>query len=219
MVIQPKTFDHRKPIFIQPGEAKPGRWINWRRGPLFQKPGYQAWRKPTSCPTEDCGGYAGYLDLPICESCAWKAWAVLNANKDAERERDRMEKLYQAYLDEEHGKHEVQTLVTEDPEDTLRRYNPGHIYYLLVGDLIKIGYTADLEQRMKNYPPNSQLLAGHPGTIKTERQMHSKFFNHLAKGREWFAVHEELISHIEESRSRFKKYPVVDSLNCLKVPA
>lgn len=212
MPIRADQYDHRKPIFVEPGATEAVRWIDWKRGPLIQKPGYQAWRKPIPCPTESCGGYAGYLDTPLCEDCAWKTWTVLNANKDIERFSQYWDRIWQNYHDEKSAKEEVVTLIRETPEDTARRYNPGHVYYLLIGDLVKIGYTVDMDQRMKQYPPNSRLLAAHPGTMKTERQMHSKFFNHLAKGREWFAIHDELMAHIEDVRQRFTSYEVVEAL-------
>lgn len=69
---------------------------------------------------------------------------------------------------------------------------PGWVYYLLIGDTIKIGYTKDLTTRLTAYPPTAQLLAAEPGTLKTERERHSRFAVHLTHGREWFRDHPDI---------------------------
>ena len=68
---------------------------------------------------------------------------------------------------------------------------------------------------MKQYPPNSTLLAVHPGTMRTERQMHSMFFNSIAKGKEWFTITPELIKHIERVRKQFEQFAVAEDLQLL----
>lgn len=75
---------------------------------------------------------------------------------------------------------------------------PGWIYYLHVGDRIKIGYTTDVKRRLRQYPPDSPLLALHPGTKQTEHDMHSKFAGSRAAGREWFLDTPELRDHIKQ---------------------
>lgn len=86
-----------------------------------------------------------------------------------------------------------------------RKQEPGMIYYLKVEDQVKIGFTTDLDSRLKAYPPMAKLLATHPGTFATERDMHSRFAAHLAGRKEWFAVHPELESHISAVRKQFKQ--------------
>ena len=83
--------------------------------------------------------------------------------------------------------------------------DPGIIYYLRLGEHIKIGYTTDLAKRLKAYPPMSVLLATHPGTMKTEAQMHEQFAAHLAGRKEWFHVTDELEAHIERVRQQFRQ--------------
>jgi hypothetical protein len=70
------------------------------------------------------------------------------------------------------------------------------IYYLQVGKLVKIGYTANLMQRMDNYPPDSKLLAVEPGGKGLERQRHGQFHHALGRAREWFTPDDELLGHI-----------------------
>jgi T5orf172 domain len=68
----------------------------------------------------------------------------------------------------------------------------GWIYYLKVGDRIKIGYAGDVPQRMRQYPPNAVLFAVHRGTIDDERRIHASLSLHRADGREWYHPTPEL---------------------------
>ena len=80
---------------------------------------------------------------------------------------------------------------------------PGWVYYIRMGDTIKIGYATDVAKRMRAYPPNAELLAAHPGTELLERQIHKQFGEHLARGREWFKPADELLAHIASVVERF----------------
>lgn len=77
----------------------------------------------------------------------------------------------------------------------------GWVYYIRINGRIKIGYTANLRQRSRNYPPGSELLAVEPGTRELEAKRHREFSRHLAEGREWFAESEALTEHIEATRT------------------
>lgn len=80
---------------------------------------------------------------------------------------------------------------------------PGWVYYVRQGDLIKIGYTDNIKQRMRAYAPTGELLAVHPGTLETEKDMHRKFAVALDQGREWFRQRPELMAHIAETVNQF----------------
>lgn len=84
-----------------------------------------------------------------------------------------------------------------------RRHHPGWIYYILVGDRIKIGYSTDPKRRFRSYPPDSLLLAMHPGTKQLESEMHAKFAGSRAAGREWFLDTPELRDHIKDVLGQF----------------
>lgn len=77
------------------------------------------------------------------------------------------------------------------------RTKPGIIYYLMIDGLVKIGYTADLKQRLALYPPTAQLLATEPGDQSTEAQRHTQFAGLLTARREWFTPGPALRDHIE----------------------
>lgn len=72
----------------------------------------------------------------------------------------------------------------------------GLVYYIRINGQVKIGYTANLKQRSRAYPPGSELLAVEPGTRDTERERHIQFSRFRARGREWFIESPELAAHI-----------------------
>lgn len=75
------------------------------------------------------------------------------------------------------------------------------IYYLQVGGHIKVGWTSQLEKRMRSYPPNSQLLAVHPGTRAEERALHKRFAVHRSHGAEWYPLVPVLLEHIDRVKA------------------
>lgn len=85
---------------------------------------------------------------------------------------------------------------TPGPECLLRDSVTGWIYYVRIGDWIKIGYAADLKQRLRAYPPDAELLASHPGTLADEAALHKRFKPHLAAGREWYPCAPEILEHV-----------------------
>ena len=83
----------------------------------------------------------------------------------------------------------------------MKRDNPettGIVYYMRINDQIKIGYTTNLTQRSRAYPPGTELLAVEPATPYTERDRHQQFHRYLVRGREWFSESDELMAHISE---------------------
>lgn len=84
-----------------------------------------------------------------------------------------------------------------------RGQQPGWVYYLRVGERVKIGYSADVKRRMRAYPPESRLLAVHPGTPQLETDMHRRFTGSRAAGREWFRETPDLSEHIEQVVAQF----------------
>ena len=87
-----------------------------------------------------------------------------------------------------------------DPEP-----KPSVIYYLQVMSHIKIGWTSNLEKRMKSYPPNSELLAVHPGTRADEQRLHKRFAAHRSHGKEWYPLVPPLLEHIKRMVDQYGK--------------
>lgn len=74
------------------------------------------------------------------------------------------------------------------------------VYYIRVGDLIKIGYSQNINARIRAYPPSSRLLAVEQGSKHLEYRRHAQFREALVHPKEWFRPTVELIAHINNLR-------------------
>lgn len=76
--------------------------------------------------------------------------------------------------------------------------SPAHrVYYLKVGELIKIGTTKQkVKTRLRAYPPGSELLALERGGHHVEQRRHHQFSHLLARGKEWFHPGADLLDHM-----------------------
>lgn len=73
-----------------------------------------------------------------------------------------------------------------------------HVYYIEVDGLVKIGYTSNLKQRLRDYPPSSVLLGIEPGDRNLERQRHAQFSHYLKLGREWHSRGDGILRHVRQ---------------------
>lgn len=161
------------------------------------------------CAYQDCTDRATYHGTPLCREHAAQVWKTFEDNESEE---------YRDIVRGEFKGLSQRRAAANAGEKTRKRYlsnRPGHVYYLRVADRVKIGFTTDLYSRMMQYPPNSVLLATHPGTPALEKDMHLRFAKLLADGREWFYPHEELTAHIDEVRA---KYPKITSIAQMRAP-
>lgn len=86
----------------------------------------------------------------------------------------------------------------EADKASLRQDRAGFVYYLRIGERIKVGYSVDVKRRMRAYPPGSQLLAVEPGDRELERQRHHQFAGSRTDGREWFRPTPDIDELIEQ---------------------
>lgn len=161
------------------------------------------------CATEDCREDI-WNRTPLCKQHAWDLWFLIDLEIEKGKAQEEIQAAAKRHADHEDMKDKM---FDQKVQDSFAPYKPkplatapGMVYYLQVGELIKIGYSQRVENRIKSYPPDSKLLATHPGTIKTEQQMHYKFFNDLAHGREWFTPSPELEQHIQDVRKQFPQH-------------
>lgn len=75
-----------------------------------------------------------------------------------------------------------------------RNTKPGTVYFARCGDLIKIGYTTRLRQRMRDVGAD-EVLATMPGTINDEKALHMRFGSCWVHG-EYFEPKPELVDYI-----------------------
>jgi hypothetical protein len=121
----------------------------------------------------------------LCNSHAFIVWQQVDSGYQADRERERI-------LANDLAEQQRTRFAQRKPTNTA-----GTIYYLRVGENIKIGWAGDLAYRMRQYPPNSELLASHPGTRDDERELHRRLSECRTHGREWYSPTVILMRHIE----------------------
>lgn len=121
----------------------------------------------------------------VCFTCAWEIVEGLGRIYNAPE----ITALERIKFRAENGNERFR----KEPEADL---NPGWVYYIRMGDMMKIGYATDVSKRMRAYPPNAELLAAHPGTKDVEKFMHRRFAEFRERGREWFTLAPEIMEHI-----------------------
>lgn len=62
----------------------------------------------------------------------------------------------------------------------------GHIYFVRLNGLVKVGWSRDVDTRLRAYGPDVEVLAIHPGTQSDETNLHRQLRPALARGREWY---------------------------------
>lgn len=72
----------------------------------------------------------------------------------------------------------------------------GWVYFVRIGDKIKIGYSTYPEARFKGLRPD-EILALVPGTMQDERRCHAAF-QHLRAHGEYFEPGRDLLDFIED---------------------
>lgn len=142
------------------------------------------------------------------EICGGHARQVLGAmsrevNEMAGKPRDWAEELDIKALRRQVASLKAQLAAKDEPKAS-RSAGPkmGTVYYLRSGANIKIGWTGDLQKRMRNYPPDTTLLATEPGTRADETRLKRMFKVHLTHGNEWFAMVPSLTHHIAQVKAK-----------------
>lgn len=78
----------------------------------------------------------------------------------------------------------------------------GWVYFIRVGDLIKIGWTRTPKTRFRSLQPDA-VLHYEPGTRLQEQQLHMAFVHLLVpeRGREYFRAGSDLVAFINKLHS------------------
>ena len=130
--------------------------------------------------------------FPICPRHALELWRYMKAAMDEMRV-NRPDEFTNALL----GRPLDTPIAKSPPRPSVRDLTKfTGIYYLAVGNEIKIGWSDDIRRRLESYPPSRRLLAIEPGDKRTEARRHRRFAEHLSSGREWFRPAPPLMTWI-----------------------
>lgn len=158
----------------------------------------------TRCTVELAGG--AFCDAPSAEDVPFPICG-LHAARLFRHVVDRLEgrtadRLGMLYFDLRE-----RTKRTDEAAHRARAVKP-KVYYVQVGEYIKIGYTKRLRERMTQYPPHKRLLATEDGGRDREVERHNQFAGSLAQGKEWFRPTPDLIDHINQLRAKLGSGPI-----------
>lgn len=104
----------------------------------------------------------------------------------------------------ETGRREWQREQQANDEWRSSRPEPVHVvYYVRIGQLVKIGTTGQLDTRLRAYPPDAVLLATESGGHTVETERHRQFADTaVTKHGEYFHPSAALIEHINALREQ-----------------
>lgn len=100
--------------------------------------------------------------------------------------------------------------------DAARERANAVVYYIRIGDRIKIGWTGDFPARMQSLMPDD-ILAIEPGSMALERDR-QKEFRHLQIVGERFQIRKDLLDHIARVRTEHGVPPSPSELHYLWRP-
>lgn len=152
------------------------------------------------CCWPECFAPAEHHDAPLCEThlrTAGMAW--LRDNIETVREvtgAASQEIMFdRVRRDAEHRRPEREAQASAARAE---REAGAIVYYLRIGDVIKIGFTTNLHQRLAGLRLNpSAVLATEPGGRDQEYRRHQQFADERYGRREDFAPSDRLLAHIE----------------------
>lgn len=79
---------------------------------------------------------------------------------------------------------------------------PGQIYFVRQNGLVKVGWSAKLENRLRQYGANVEILCHFPATRDDETNLHRQLRPYLARGREWYEdcplIHDVVAGYIKQ---------------------
>lgn len=117
--------------------------------------------------------------LPLCLTHAtvvWRQVQAVNGDPTVIETTHMLREKARARQSEEHEKAKVAKLADLN----------GDIYFVRVGDLIKVGWSREVWNRVKSYGASAEVLCCYPGTRNDETNLHRQLRPALAKGREWY---------------------------------
>lgn len=170
---------------LVPGCGEPLRTLF---GPTFKRPED---RDPTAV-------------LPLCIEHALIAWQQVQASKHEPLIIETNAMLIQrteaeaAKRAEEAKKRRIKSL-------------DGHIYFVRLNGLVKVGWSRDVDERLRAYGPQVEVLCIYPGSRMDETTLHRQLRPALARGREWYEDGKIIADFVADALKRHGEPTFFDS--------
>lgn len=140
----------------------------------------------------------GY-SLSLCADHLAGYETVLDTIKEAEAARQIVARALDIQFNEGRAAREAEAAA--DASRAARYADQSVVYYIRIGELVKIGTTTNMTERMTSLVPD-EILATEPGDVALERMRHKQFAADRVRG-ERFRMSAELGSHIAMIREHF----------------
>jgi len=127
--------------------------------------------------------------LPICHTHAVVVWQEIQRRKREPLIMETNEILLQRTRDK---------FQAEDEAAKKRRLasTDGKIYFVRLNGLIKVGWSRDVDERLRAYGPEIEVLCIYPGSRDDETYLHRQLRPVLARGREWYQDHPIVTDYV-----------------------
>lgn len=145
----------------------------------------------TICATGNCNlPSLPKIEAPLCAQHAKKAWIEIGQHYGLDLIEGEL-----LCVDPRHARQRALHAAhySKDAPD-------GLVYIIRMGNRIKIGFTRNLTQRMRDVP-NEEILAVFPGSMADEGALHKRFDEFRTVG-EWFTADPSIIAYAEEHDTR-----------------
>ena len=131
--------------------------------------------------------------LPICYEHAAIVWRTVQANQ------------HEPTVIESTAMLRARTAIKDQAREEADRQKrlavkDGHIYFVRLNGLIKVGWSRDVSDRLRAYGPDVEVLVIYPGSRDDETTLHRQFRPVLARGREWYEDHQILHDYAMKMR-------------------
>lgn len=123
----------------------------------------------------------------------WVSWMDLSTEGGIDRE------AFLAKLRRDHEERDAQKFEAFEERERIRREQEkfGVVYFIRMGEKIKIGTTTNLSNRLAQLClPMSVVMATEQGSKIREAELHEQFARYREHG-EWFRAESELLAYIE----------------------
>lgn len=149
------------------------------------------------------------IDFPICSVHAAAVWRHVEALRTIDP--TYLEAIVALHARADLIEAEKQTTFAEGAAayeaDRKAGIVDGDIYFVRTGGLIKVGWSAEVGQRLRAYPPGSVLLVVYPGTRQDETTLHQQLTPSRAHGREWYHDDSIIARFVEDAVAKYGPPP------------
>lgn len=151
--------------------------------------------RQTACVIRNCSGtpdvWVGVTDGRVCERHANGIWETVEMRDATHRDQNIPGMESRDYIRSDARK--IRAVERRKPTSV------GEIYFVRIDDLIKVGWTSKLADRIRAYGPKAELLANYPGTRADEAALHRQLTPARFRGREWYSDTDIIRAFVAEA--------------------